>query len=514
MNEEIENLREKAYQLWDEGKWEELIPVATKLINLEKEPHVKAIAYCIRGSAYLYKGEYNCALENFNEAEKLNPKNADAYCGLGYAYINKNEYDCALKNFNEAIKLDPEHADAYCGLGTAYIIKENFSYAITAFNTAIEKNPEHVNAYYACGITYLFQSDFGNAFKKFKEVLEKYPILKTSEPFAYITSQISEIDSLGKSKQIKAFKFYINLLTAVSEIQHELFYTSKELKSGVAHYTSLQTLENLSERGECFRLYNADGMNDPEEGQVFFKIMNEEYRVNIEKWFYEGKDKSYRSPAYIGSFVLFEGEDKLSLWRNYGKHDNEEAAGACLIFNEKQSFAENMPYQYGRMKEIPQLIDMMRNNKIEDYHKVQKLALYKIYYRAGADNELKEELKKLGRLLEDINELIKKVAQKKETKNTLQRLARELLDSIRFLFKERYYSDEKERRVIQLYYGETNESSESKIKVDAENISPRFYTEALKKFRFSGVILGRRTECYQEWEQRLKGRGNEAGPKH
>ena len=271
MSEEIKNLREKVDKLREEGKLDELIPVATKLINLERERHDKAMVYCNRGGAYLYRGEYDCAFDDFNKAIKLSPKYADAYCNRGYAYINKNEYDRALEDFDKAIELKPKNPDACYGLGMAYINKQNFGCAIVNFNEAIKLNPKHVNAYYACGITYLIISDFSNAFKKFKKVAEKYPILKTSEPFAYIASEISAIDSLGKSKQIKAFESYINLLTTVSEIRHELFYTSKELKSGVAHYTSLHTLRDLSKKGECFRLYNADCMNDPEEGQVLLQ---------------------------------------------------------------------------------------------------------------------------------------------------------------------------------------------------------------------------------------------------
>ena len=291
---------------------------------------------------------------------------------------------------------------------------------------------------------------------------------------------------------------------------------------------------------------------------------DEESKIDIKKYFYENKDKSYRSPAYIGSFVLFEGEDKLSLWRTYGKHDTEEAAGACLIFNSEQCFSENMPYQYGRMTEsMPpaninlQLANIMRNDAI-DRNGVQKLVLYKIYYRRELDNELRKELQKLrdqlkntegiinnevqekkrkekleileeqlkviekiinngiqeekikkelqelGKQLEIIKQFIEEKVSKKETKNTLRRLARELLDSIRFLFKERYYRDEKERRVILWRYGERDKSSESKIKRDTDNIPPRFYTKAPENFRFSRVILGPNAKHAQQWQRWFK----------
>ncbi len=345
--------------------------------------------------------------------------------------------------------------------------------------------------------------------------------LKSHIPFAYIASQILAIDKLGKSQQSKAFKIYSNLWGTIIQIQHKLF--CKE-ESKAAHYTSLDTLINLSEIESRFRLYNADYMNDPEEGQVFFKIMNEyqtniKKRIDIEEWFYKDKDKSYRSPAYIGSFVQFEEgnkqKDKLFLWRTYGKHDNEEAAGACLIFNNKQCFAEDMRYQFGTMAEM-QLVNITRSDEIKEHNNVKKPELYKIYYRGETNNKLEKELEKLAGQLMNINQFIEKVhaekiksvwqqmEERKKTEDALRRLVCELLDSIRFLFKESHYREENEVRVIQWNYGEKDESSESKVEVDAESIPPRLYVEAPENFQFSEVILGPKTERYQEWEQWLK----------
>ena len=162
------------------------------------------------------------------------------------------------------------------------------------------------------------------------------------------------------------------------------------------------------------------------------------------------------------------------------------------------------------------LVDITRSDEIKEHNNVKKPELYKIHYRGETDNKLEKALEKLADQLMNINQFIEKVhaekiksvwqqmEERKETKYALRRLVCELLDSIRFLFKESHYSEEKEVRVIQLYYGETNESSGSKIKVDVENIPPHFYVEAPENFRFGEVILGPRTKRYQEWEQWLK----------
>ena len=77
---------------------------------------------------------------------------------------------------------------------------------------------------------------------------------------------------------------------------------------------------------------------------MFFKIIGETFY----KDFYEKYDDTILdiSPAYIASFVKVDSEnepDKLFLWRTYGKHENEEAAGACLILSRDQFADENPP---------------------------------------------------------------------------------------------------------------------------------------------------------------------------
>ena len=300
------------------------------------------------------------------------------------------------------------------------------------------------------------------------------------------------MNNLGKEQQSEAFEIYSKLLLVVNQIK--ISFYNKDVK--IAHYTSLHTLKNLFESKSCFRLYNADYMNDPKEGQVFFKIMDKKYQTNIEEWFYEDTDNSYRLPAYIGSFVRLEEEnkqkDKLFLWRTYGKHDNEEAAGACLIFNNEQCSAKYATPQFGSMQE--------HLNNVQE-----NLAFYKTHYYGRPNEKLEEELEELGERLKVIKQFIEEI----KDKLVLRKLVCELLDSIRFLFKESHYCEENEVRIIQLRYGETNESSESQIKVDVDNIPPRFYLEALKSFRFSEVILGPKTRNAQEWEQWVKAKAKE-----
>lgn len=150
----------------------------------------------------------------------------------------------------------------------------------------------------------------------------------------------------GTGNKPDLFELYLELVDAIQEINTKRFckLTGDRV---VAHYTSLHVLRALAEPDNPFRLYSSAYMNDPEEGRVFFKIMKDR-KIDVEKIFYENdSEDTHSSPAYIGSFVQTdsrneEGKDKLFLWRTYGKHDGEEAGGACLIFN-KDQFARKVP---------------------------------------------------------------------------------------------------------------------------------------------------------------------------
>src|SRR5262245_38906590 len=68
--------------------------------------------YHIRGTGYNEKKDhYDRAMRDFDEAIRLNPKDASYYRPRGYAYYHKGDYDRAIRDFDEAIRLDPKRAN-------------------------------------------------------------------------------------------------------------------------------------------------------------------------------------------------------------------------------------------------------------------------------------------------------------------------------------------------------------------------------------------------------------------
>lgn len=105
-----------------------------------------AIAHYNRGWAYSKKDDYDRAIEDYDRAIALNPKDASAYYYRGYTYRSKGDYDRSIDDYDRAIALYPEPAyaprgSAYGGRGLAHEKRGNTEKAIADYRKALELRP-------------------------------------------------------------------------------------------------------------------------------------------------------------------------------------------------------------------------------------------------------------------------------------------------------------------------------------------------------------------------------------
>ena len=67
--------------------------------------------YNNRGLARQAKGDLDGALDDYNEAIRLKPDEADVYYNRGITRKAKGDMDGALDDYNEAIRLKPDDVD-------------------------------------------------------------------------------------------------------------------------------------------------------------------------------------------------------------------------------------------------------------------------------------------------------------------------------------------------------------------------------------------------------------------
>jgi lipoprotein NlpI len=118
-----------------------------------------ASAFSNRGIAYGRKGEYDLAIQSYEEALRLNPKNLNALYNRGNAYTRKGAYDLAVKDYDQVLRMNPKHANAYSSRGIVRFLQGQFSAAVPDLSEAVQFAP---NDLHRILLLYLAQVRAGN----------------------------------------------------------------------------------------------------------------------------------------------------------------------------------------------------------------------------------------------------------------------------------------------------------------------------------------------------------------
>lgn len=240
--------------------------------------------------------------------------------------------------------------------------------------------------------------------------------------------------------------------TSVKKIKDKLRYSRTTNDDSFIHYTSLNTLKFLLYKTDDknnyprLRLSNARQMNDPNEGYTFLNF------IGIEKEKLSETDYD-TSPFFFASMTQTGGEqnldDSLPMWKQYG----DDAKGINLTYHSEY-------------------IKSLIKDGIE---------IYKVCYNVKEDL-LEEEINSIKSAFNEI----KNYDDDKE-KEGIFLSALNLIDDIRYLFKDADYSYENEYRIIQSYEGNEDVifSSES-----SNSVIPGLYAYIGKELKYSKIKLG------------------------
>jgi tetratricopeptide (TPR) repeat protein len=132
-------------------------------------------AYEVRGLAFKMKGDQDHAVQDFSKAIQLKPAFEKAFYDRGNAYINMGDFDRAIQDLDEAIRLKPTDAHALNNRGTAYTRKGDYVRAIQDYTAAIRLNSNYTAAYGSRGYAYFFQSNLPAAIADFVHTISAEP---------------------------------------------------------------------------------------------------------------------------------------------------------------------------------------------------------------------------------------------------------------------------------------------------------------------------------------------------
>jgi tetratricopeptide (TPR) repeat protein len=107
-----------------------------------------------RGYYRLQKNDFKGAVDDYTEAIRLDPKDAENFINRGLAKDKMNDLNGAISDFNAAIKLDEKNEKAWVCHGTILSKQRKWQNAIDDFNVAISLNPKYGLAFYNRSMAY------------------------------------------------------------------------------------------------------------------------------------------------------------------------------------------------------------------------------------------------------------------------------------------------------------------------------------------------------------------------
>jgi lipoprotein NlpI len=156
--------------------------------DAKQKPKARGVAFYNRGNAYVLKGDHDKAIADFDEALKLDPKNASILNNRGNARSDKGESDAAMADFEAALKINPRYAAAYFNRGNALAAKGETDRALKDYDAAIKNNKRNVNAYIARGALFLASGASAKARADMKQAARLAP----KNAYAVLWSDIAE----------------------------------------------------------------------------------------------------------------------------------------------------------------------------------------------------------------------------------------------------------------------------------------------------------------------------------
>jgi len=103
-----------AYQARD---WEKATILLTKAIEAgDLDRAALAKLHTSRGVVWRIRGDLDRAIEDHNQALKLDPQLAEAYCNRGNVWRKKGDYYRSMADYAKALEVRPDHAPAFHGV--------------------------------------------------------------------------------------------------------------------------------------------------------------------------------------------------------------------------------------------------------------------------------------------------------------------------------------------------------------------------------------------------------------
>ncbi|MDQ3651041.1 MAG: tetratricopeptide repeat-containing serine protease family protein, partial [Acidobacteriota bacterium] len=121
----------------------------------QQKPEARSDWFYLNGLNSLWLGNYDNALQYFENAVNKNPGRVEAWIQVGYCKVKQGKNSDAIRAYQQALLLKPNSVEAYNKLGDAHYYAGSFHKAIEAYKQAARLAPQTGEAYYNLGLAYL-----------------------------------------------------------------------------------------------------------------------------------------------------------------------------------------------------------------------------------------------------------------------------------------------------------------------------------------------------------------------
>src|ERR1044072_1370610 len=112
-------------------------------------------------------GDFDGAIEDYNQALEIRPGLASAYLNRAAALRAQGDLEAAVKDLDRAIALKKDFFEAFSNRGSMRLDLKDTSGALSDLNRALELNDRIAEPYYQRGYVYMALQDFNRAVADF-----------------------------------------------------------------------------------------------------------------------------------------------------------------------------------------------------------------------------------------------------------------------------------------------------------------------------------------------------------
>ena len=180
MENQIDNLVEEGKKYLKLQQYEKAIECFDKAIELNPK---NDSLWAIKGRALQESGQLKEAIDYYDKAIELNPKNDSLWAIKGRALQESGQLKDAIDCFDKAIELNPKNDSSWINKGIALKDSGQLKEAIECYDKAIELNPKNKFSWNFKGIALQDSDQFKEAIECYDKAIELNPKNKFSWNF-------------------------------------------------------------------------------------------------------------------------------------------------------------------------------------------------------------------------------------------------------------------------------------------------------------------------------------------